>query len=168
MPSLVKEMSGVLAEFRREDNQLPTLFRILGIDYGEKRIGLAVSDPLRITAQGIDTLESRGWEKDLRALREIVARQQVERVVVGLPRRMDGTIGRQAQRVEDFVRRLAEGIGLPVETWDERLTTVAAERALLEGSVRRSKRKLLRDRLAAVFILQGYLDARSSRLEKTE
>ena len=147
---------------------MPTLSRILGIDYGEKRIGLALSDPLRITAQGIDTPERRGWQEDLRAIREIVTRQQVERVIVGLPRRMDGTIGRQAQRVLDFVRILAEGIGLPVETWDERLTTVAAERALLEGSVRRSKRKLLRDRLAAVFILQGYLDARSSRLEKTE
>ena len=147
---------------------MPTLSRILGIDYGEKRIGLALSDPLRITAQGIDTLERRGWQEDLRAIREIVTRQQVERVIVGLPRRMDGTIGRQAQRVLDFVGRLAEGIGLPVETWDERLTTVAAERALLEGSVRRRKRKLLRDRLAAVFILQGYLDARFPRQEKPE
>lgn len=149
---------------------MPTLSRILGIDYGEKRIGLAISDPLRITAQGIDTLERHGWEEDLGAIRKIVTQHQVERVIVGLPRRMDGTIGRQAQRVEDFVRRLVEGIGLPVETWDERLTTVAAERALLEGSVRRRKRKSLRDRLAAVFILQGYLDAqpRLSRQEKPE
>ncbi len=158
------------AEFRQEVNELPTLSRILGIDYGEKRIGLAISDPLRITAQGIDTLERRGWEEDLGAIREIVTQHQVEKVIVGLPRRMNGTIGRQAQRVEDFVRRLAEGIGLPVETWDERLTTVAAERALLEGSVRRKKRKLLRDRLAAVFILQGYLDAqpRLSRQKQPE
>jgi putative Holliday junction resolvase len=147
---------------------MTTLTRILGIDYGEKRIGLAISDPLLITAQGMPTLVRKGGESDLQAIRNIVEERNVSGIVIGLPRRMDGTLGTQARRVEDFAARLAEITGLPVDTWDERLTTVAAERALLEGDVRRKKRRGLRDRLAAVLILQGWLDRRAQRKQNGE
>ncbi|MBI4161039.1 MAG: Holliday junction resolvase RuvX [Acidobacteria bacterium] len=135
-----------------------TLGRILGLDYGEKRIGLAISDPLRLTAQGLPTLERRSLEEDLRAIRDLIRANEVVGIVIGMPRRMDGTLGEQARRVQRFAEHLRRETGLPVEDWDERLTTVAAERALLEGSVRRRDRRHLRDRIAAVLILQGYLD----------
>jgi putative Holliday junction resolvase len=147
---------------------MTTLTRFLGIDYGEKRIGLAISDPLQITAQGMPTLVRSGGESDLQAIRTIVEEQNVSGIVIGLPRRMDGTLGTQARRVEAFAARLADYTGLPVDTWDERLTTVAAERALLEGAVRRKKRRGLRDRLAAVLILQGFLDRRAQRKQNGE
>ncbi|MEE8183735.1 MAG: Holliday junction resolvase RuvX, partial [Acidobacteriota bacterium] len=97
-------------------------------------------------------------EKDFRALRSIVDTRKVERIVIGMPIRMDGTPGRQARRVEKFAQELRDRLGLPVETWDERLTTVEAERILREDPRKRARKKGLADRLAAVFILQGYMD----------
>lgn len=142
---------------------MTTHTRILGIDYGEKRIGLAISDPLLMTAQGLPTLVRKGGESDLQAIRCIIEENNVSGIVIGMPCRMDGTLGTQARRVEVFAARLASFTGVPVDSWDERLTTVAAERALLEGEVRRNKRRGLRDRLAAVLILQGFLDRRAMR-----
>ena len=145
---------------------MTTIRRVLGIDYGEKRIGLAVSDPLGLTAQGLETLVRSGEEKDVRALQQTIEKWEVVTIVIGLPRHMDGTAGEQAGKVERFAERLRQATGRTVTTWDERLTTVAAERILIEGGVRRQQRKSLRDRLAAVLILQGYLDRQQQRWEE--
>ena len=134
--------------------------RILALDVGDRTIGLALSDDLGLTAQGRPTLERRGPRQDLETLAKLVAEEGVGEVVVGLPLHLDGHAGPQAEKVLAFVEGLRTALGIPVTTWDERLTTVAAERALLEGGVRRAKRKSLRDRLAAVLILQGYLERR--------
>ncbi len=145
---------------------MTTIRRVLGIDYGEKRIGLAVSDPLGHTAQGLETLERSGEEKDVRALQQTIEKWEVDTIVIGLPRHMDGTAGEQVRKVERFAERLRQATGRTVTPWDERLTTVAAERILIEGGVRRRQRKSLRDRLAAVLILQGYLDCQQQRREE--
>ena len=147
---------------------MTTIQRVLGIDYGEKRIGLAVSDPLGITAQGLETLERRGEEKDMRALQRTIDEWQVGTIVIGLPRHMDGSTGKQAGKVMRFADLLHRTTGRPVTTWDERWTTVAAERVLIEGGVRRRRRKQLRDRLAAVLILQGYLDRQKILVDEEE
>lgn len=135
--------------------------RIMGLDVGDATIGVAISDPMRWTAQGIEVIRRRGREEeDFRRLRELIEQWEVERIVVGLPKNMNGTLGPRAEKVLEFNRRLAEATGLPVETWDERLSTVAAEKALLQADVSRGKRKKVIDKLAAVVILQGYLDSR--------
>ncbi|MDI3297758.1 MAG: Holliday junction resolvase RuvX [Bacillota bacterium] len=135
--------------------------RVLGVDVGGRRIGLAVSDPLGWTAQPYRTLE-RGREEaaTLAELREICRRLGVERIVVGLPRTLRGEIGPQARAVEAFARALAGATGLPVEFEDERLTTVEAERAMLEADLSRRRRKRAVDRTAAALILQAYLERR--------
>ena len=138
--------------------RMTTVSRILGLDYGERRIGVAISDPLGITAQGMETLVRKDREKDFQALGSIIDSHDVERIVIGLPIRMDGTSGRQAQRVEKFAQQLRDRLGIPVETWDERLTTVEADRILREDPRKRSRKKGLADRLAAVLILQGYMN----------
>lgn len=132
--------------------------RILGLDIGDKRIGIAVSDELGITAQGLETLHRTALEKDIAKLLEIINKWSIQRIVVGLPRNMNGTYGPQAEKVKDFVEKIL-GEGVPeIIYWDERLTTAAAERVLLEGNISRNKRKNSIDKLAAVMILQGYLD----------
>ena len=136
--------------------------RTLGLDVGTRTIGLAVSDELGWTAQGLPTLARRGLAADLAALREVAREWDVERVVVGLPRNMNGSIGPQAQSVLDFAAQVKEAVGVPVVTWDERLSSVAAERTLLEADLSRKKRRAAVDRLAAVFILQGYLDRQAA------
>jgi putative Holliday junction resolvase len=136
--------------------------RILGLDVGTKGIGVAVSDELGWTAQGLHTLGRRGLDADLAALGALAREHDVERVVVGLPRNMNGTLGPQAEYVLEFAEQLKAALGLPVVTWDERLTTVAANRVLLEADVSRKKRKALVDTVAAVLILQGYLDRQAS------
>jgi putative Holliday junction resolvase len=136
--------------------------RILGLDHGTKRIGIAVSDPMGWTAQGVTVLERTTNEKDLARIAEIVEEKGVERVVVGLPVNMDGSIGPKAKEVLAFVERLAASLGLPVETVDERLTTSAAQRSLIEGGMSRRKRRGRVDRIAAQLILQTYLDRRPS------
>lgn len=139
--------------------------RILGLDVGERRIGLAVSDELGLTAHGLPTLERTALKADLARLEEIVAEYAAEKVVVGLPRNMDGSLGQQGSRVLDFIERLQRRIPkIPVIPWDERLTTKAAERVLLEADMSRSKRKKKVDQVAAVLILQGYLNSSISHL----
>jgi putative Holliday junction resolvase len=131
----------------------------MGLDLGTKTIGLAVSDELGITAQGLTTLERRGPKKDLAALAERVAEYSVERFVIGLPLNMDGSEGSRAEFTRKFGASLEEATKLPVIYWDERLTTVAAHRALSEVDASRKKRKEVIDQVAAVLILQGWLDA---------
>ena len=142
---------------------LVQMMRILALDYGEKRIGLAISDELGWTAQGLPTLVRQGTKRDIATLVDLVRDSNVDEVVVGLPYRQDGTLGLSGERVLVFIDRLSGQLSLPVTSWDERLTTKMAERLLIEGGVSREKRKLSRDRVAATLILQSYLDARATR-----
>lgn len=136
--------------------------RIMGLDYGSKTVGVAISDPLGITAQGIETI----CQKDENKLRKTCARIEalieeygVERIVLGLPKHMNNDIGDRAEHSIEFGKMLSRRTGLEVVMWDERLTTVEAERTLIENKVRREDRKKYIDKIAAVFILQGYLDS---------
>ncbi|RMF86038.1 MAG: Holliday junction resolvase RuvX [Nitrospinota bacterium] len=142
---------------------MPPPAKLLGLDVGEATIGIAISDNLGITAQGLTTRKRRGLQADLRFLQQLVHEHNVAAIVVGLPRRLDGSLGPEAQRVLEFVSHLRQALSLPVYTWDERLTTRAAERILLEGNLRRAKRKQVIDKIAAQLILQGYLDRQRSR-----
>jgi putative Holliday junction resolvase len=132
--------------------------RALGLDLGEKRIGVALSDPGGILATPLTAIDARSDEQSLERIGALAREHEVERVVVGLPISLDGSLGPQAQRVKSFVGALAERIELPVVTWDERLSTVAAGRVLAEAGVKRDKRKKLIDSVAASLVLQGYLD----------
>ena len=136
--------------------------RILGLDYGSKTVGVAVSDPLGITAQGVSTI----WRKQENKLRQTLAQieklvedYQVERIVLGYPKNMNNTVGERALKSLEFKEMLERRTGLPVVMWDERLTTVEANRTLMESGVGRENRKQYLDELAAIFILQSYLDA---------
>ncbi len=133
--------------------------RVMGLDVGDKRIGVAVSDGLGLTAQGIDTVSR---DKYVDALKNIIEEYEVKSIVVGIPRMLDGTIGIQAEKVLEFIEDLKAAMQLPVFLWDERLSTVAAERVLLEADMSRKKRKTLRDKVSAIVILQNYLDSRKS------
>lgn len=136
--------------------------RILGLDVGDKRIGLAVSDELKWTAQGIETLQRENIKKDIAAILQLVECHAVEEIVIGLPKNMNNTIGEQAQKVLKFSQMLEGKMdGIKITLWDERLTTSAANNHLISADVSRKKRKRVVDTVAAVFILQGYLDARS-------
>ena len=136
--------------------------RILGIDLGAVRVGLALSDPLGITAQPLQSMHRVGPRKDLDFLAKIVRENDVKRVVVGLPLMLSGEEGRSATVAREFAGRLQARLkGLPVELWDERLTTVEAERTLVSADVSRRKRKNVVDAMAAVLILQSYMEARS-------
>ncbi len=139
------------------------MVRILALDYGEKRIGLAISDELGWTAQGLPTLIRQGIARDIATLVDLSRERQVDEVVVGLPYRQNGTLGLSGERVLAFIGRLSRQLSVPVTSWDERLTTKMAERLLIEGGVSREKRKLSIDRVAATLILQSYLDARSAQ-----
>ena len=133
--------------------------RIIALDPGKRRVGVAVSDPLGLTAQGLPTLEPTGRRALIDAVRELVEEYEAERVVVGLPRNMDGTLGPAATEALALAETLSNALDLPVDTWDERLTTVAAERAMAEGNLSRKKRLEIRDRIAAQLILEGYLES---------
>lgn len=135
--------------------------RILGLDVGSKTIGMAVSDELELIANTLSTLKRKGMAQDLRDLAAVIAEQGVGAVVVGLPKNMNGSLGASAQMVLELVEELKRTVDLPVFTWDERLSTVAAERVLLEADMSRKKRKKVIDQVAAVLILQGYLDSRA-------
>jgi putative Holliday junction resolvase len=134
--------------------------RTLGLDVGTKTIGVAASDALGLTAQAVTTVRRTSLKADLAALAELVREYEVERFVVGLPLNMDGTEGPRAEATRRFVEALTQALGLPVEFWDERLSTVAATRTLLEADLSRAKRRQVIDQMAAQFILQGWLDAR--------
>lgn len=133
--------------------------RIMCLDIGSKTIGVALSDPLGWTAQGLEVVRRKNLEADMARLVQIITEYGVERIVAGLPKNMNGTLGPQAEHVMEFIRQLQMVVTLPVVTRDERLSTVAAERALLEADVSRGKRKMVIDKMAAVFVLQGYLDS---------
>ncbi len=133
--------------------------RILGIDTGEKRIGLAVSDPLGITAQGLKTIEVHSTGEAIRQIAETARQLEVTRIVIGLPLRMDGSEGEGTRRARRLGRRLEAVLELPVIFRDERLTSKIAEQAMLEGDLSRARRKVESDRLAAQLILQNYLDS---------
>lgn len=132
--------------------------RIMGLDVGNKRIGVALSDPLKLTAQGHCVIERRSLDTDMNRITAICREYQVGIIVVGLPLNMNGTEGPKALEVRTFARKLQNCSGLPVEFYDERLTTKSAERLLINADVSRKKRKQVIDKLAAVNILQYYLD----------
>ncbi|MDQ6711559.1 MAG: Holliday junction resolvase RuvX [Candidatus Dormibacteraeota bacterium] len=137
--------------------------RILAIDPGTRRLGLALSDPSGTVALPLRVLTRRSQPEDLKELAGIVKDQGVELVLVGLPRMMDGSIDVAARNAQAFGAEVGKAVGVPVEFWDERLTTVAAERFLIEQGKRRAQRRLDVDRVAATLLLQGYLDYRASR-----
>lgn len=135
--------------------------RILALDVGTKRIGLAVSDPLGITAQGLEVLNRRSRQEDLAYLLKIARDYQVQQIVVGLPRHMDGRLGAAAPEIMALAEALGKALGVEVIPWDERLTTAAAERVLIQADMSRRRRRRVVDQLAAVLILQTYLDYRA-------
>jgi putative holliday junction resolvase len=136
--------------------------RVLALDVGKRRIGLAISDPLGITAQGLPTLERTTVREDVARLVELTADRSVALFLIGEPLHMSGDKSRQAQYIRDFGERLTERTGVPVQFWDERLTTVQAQRVLKESGISIEKRARAVDRLAAVILLESYLDSRQS------
>jgi putative Holliday junction resolvase len=132
--------------------------RTMGLDVGTHTIGVAISDELGITAQGLKTLKRKSTEDDLKEIATMIGQFEIGKIVVGLPKNMDGTLGKQAEFVLKWIKVLMDRIQVPVVTWDERLSTVGASKVLLEADLSRRKRKKVIDKLAAVLILQGYLD----------
>ena len=140
--------------------------RIMGLDFGSKTVGVAISDPLLITAQGIEIIrrkEENKLRRTLARIEELIVEYEVSEIVLGLPKNMNDTIGDRAELSMEFQEKLERRTGLPVTLWDERLTTVAADKAMMEAGIRRERRKEYVDKIAAVFILQGYLDYRAGR-----
>ncbi|HKS36454.1 MAG TPA: Holliday junction resolvase RuvX [Verrucomicrobiae bacterium] len=135
--------------------------RILALDHGTKRIGVAVSDELKMIAQPLEFILAEPFADFLARLKELIREKQVELIVVGMPRNMDGSYGPAALKVQDFVAALKTAVPIPLQTLDERLTSVQANRFLIEGGVRREKRKEKVDKMAAAILLQSYLDSRS-------
>lgn len=133
--------------------------RILGLDVGDVRIGAAMSDLLMITAQGIETYTRKDPETDIGHFCALMDEHGVDTIVCGLPKNMNGTLGEQAEKVQDFAEKLKEASGRKLVYWDERLTTKSAHRTLLEADMSRKKRKAVVDKVAAVYILQGYMDS---------
>lgn len=139
--------------------------RIMGLDYGSKTIGVAISDPLGFTAQGVEIIrreDENKLRKSLRRVEELAKEYEVEEIVLGFPKNMNNTIGERAEKSLQLKEMLERRLGLPVVMWDERLTTVEANRTLMETGVRRENRGKYVDMIAAVFILQGYLDAKAN------
>jgi len=130
----------------------------MGLDIGTHTIGVAISDELGITAQGLKTLRRKSMEEDFKEIATIIGQFEIENIVVGLPKNMNGTLGKQAEIVLKWIKILIDKIPVPVVTWDERLSTVEATKVLLEADLSRRKRKKVIDKVAAVLILQGYLD----------
>ena len=141
----------------------------MGLDYGTKTVGVAISDALGLTAQGIETIERKEENKLRRTcarIEELIREYEVEKIVLGFPKHMNNDVGERAEKSLEFKAMLERRTGLEVIMWDERLTTVAAERTLIESKVRREDRKKYIDKIAAVFILQGYLDYLSNHPEE--
>ncbi|HOM01614.1 MAG TPA: Holliday junction resolvase RuvX [Acetivibrio sp.] len=135
--------------------------RVMGIDYGDSRIGIAISDPLGWTAQALETINWKGdVEVPIKRISELIEEYDVKTVIIGFPKNMDGTVGARGEKTIEFIEFLKERIkNIEVIKWDERLTTVAANRTMHEMGVKKSKKKLVVDQIAAVYILQGYLDS---------
>lgn len=141
--------------------------RIMGLDYGSKTVGVAISDPLLITAQGIEIIRRKDENKlrqTLARIEELIAEYEVKEIVLGFPKNMNNTEGERAVLSEEFKEKLERRTGLGVTLWDERLTTVAAEKTMMEAGVRRENRREYVDMIAATLILQGYLDRRKTEL----
>lgn len=137
--------------------------KILGLDYGDRRIGVALSDAFGWTAQGLEVIERRRDGDAIARITELVKMNEVSEIVVGLPKNMNGTVGPRGEICIEFAETLRETLDLPVHLWDERLSTVSAERTLVDADVSRKKRKKVVDKMAASLILQNYLDAKSTR-----
>ena len=140
--------------------------RIMGLDFGAKTVGVAISDPLLITAQGIEIIRRKDENKlrqTLARIESLIEEYQVEEIVLGLPKNMNDTLGPRVELTLDFKDKLERRTGLTVHTWDERLTTVAADKAMMEAGIRRENRKDYVDQIAAVLILQGFLDFRGMK-----
>ncbi|MGN0412079.1 MAG: Holliday junction resolvase RuvX [Lachnospiraceae bacterium] len=143
--------------------------RIMGLDFGSKTVGVAISDPLLITAQGITIIrrkEENKLRQTLAQIEELIQEYEVTEIVLGNPKNMNDTLGERSKLSEEFKEKLERRTGLPVVLWDERLTTVAADKAMMEAGIRREHRKEHVDRIAATFILQGYLDYRKNMEEQ--
>lgn len=134
--------------------------RFIGLDPGKKTIGVAISDETGLTAQPVTTIKRASLAKDLDAIAALIERYSVKHIVAGMPVNMNGTIGPRGEETQRFIESLRDKTGLPVTAWDERLSTVAVEKALIDGDVSRARRKEVVDKLAAAYILQGYLDSR--------
>jgi len=139
------------------------MIRIIGLDVGEKRIGVSLSDPLGITAQGLTVLVAKDSLEAMKRIKEIINEHEAQQIVVGLPLNMDGSQGPQAKRIIEFCDYLKEEISIPLKLWDERLTTLEVERIMIKADVTRKKRKKNIDKLAAQVILQSYLDTISTK-----
>lgn len=138
--------------------------RIMGLDLGDKTIGVAVSDPLGWTAQAVEVIRRDGnVAREIRRLRELIGLYEVEMLLVGLPKNMNNTVGDSGRKAISYAEMIEKKLGLPVEMWDERLSTVSANRILIEADMSRAKRKKNIDKMAAAVILQGYLDARGRK-----
>jgi putative Holliday junction resolvase len=134
--------------------------RILGIDYGDSRIGVAVSDPFGWTAQGIESISAKnGMESVFARIGEIINQYQPEKIIVGFPFNMNGTIGPRGEKTNEFIKEIEGKFKIPVQKWDERLTTVAAQKLMIETNTKKTKKRSLIDTIAATYILQGYLDS---------
>lgn len=145
--------------------------RIMGLDFGSKTVGVAVSDPLFITAQGVEIIrrkEENKLRQTLARIEELIGEYEVGEIVLGLPKNMNDTLGVRAELSLEFKEKLERRTGLPVTMWDERLTTVAADRTMMEAGIRREHRKDYVDQIAASLILQGYLDYRANQVKQTE
>ena len=145
--------------------------RILGLDFGSRTVGVAVSDGLLLTAQGVETIERKDenkLRKTCARIEELAAQYEITTIVLGLPKNMNNTEGDRVEKTKEFKEMLERRTGLPVVLWDERLTTVAAEQVLMESGVRRENRKAVIDKVAACFILQGYLDYLSLQKKEEE
>jgi putative Holliday junction resolvase len=144
----------------REGSESPA-GRTLAFDFGDRRIGIAVSDPMGMAARPLMTLTRTTWPLDLERIHAIIREHEVRRIVVGMPLDMDGRRGVRARVTESFIERIKGATGLPVIAWDERLTTVQAQRILIAGDVRRERRRQVIDQVAAVILLQSYLDSQA-------
>ena len=145
--------------------------RVLGLDFGSKTVGVALSDPLLITAQGLEIIrrdKENKIRKTLARIQEIVETNEVDRIVLGFPKNMNNTIGERGNKTLEFKEMLEKRLNIPVIMWDERLTTVSADKTMMEVGVRREDRKQYVDSIAATFILQGYLDSLSIKNDVTE
>ncbi|MCS1350263.1 Holliday junction resolvase RuvX [Mechercharimyces sp. CAU 1602] len=138
--------------------------RILALDIGEKRVGVAISDPMGWTAQGLEVVQRAPDDQWLERIQQVITDYEVEKIVIGLPRNMDGTIGPRGEACKELGEHVQQRFQLPVVMWDERLSTVAVERTLISADMSRKKRKKVVDQLAASWILQGYLDAQRGSL----
>lgn len=152
----------LLKAYIRHELQVEDMMRIMGLDYGTKTVGVAVSDPLGITAQAVETVtrkDENKLRKTLARIESLATEYGVEKFVIGFPKHMNNDIGERAEKALEFGEMLKRRTGIEIVMWDERLTTVEAERTLMESGVRRENRKQYVDQIAAVFILQGYLDS---------